>query len=149
MNVVAMTGRLTGDPARKETGKGVLTTFRIGSDDSPRVWVDVETWGHLAGTCAAHLARGRHVAVVGSLVYREWTDQPTGERRQRWLVKASTVTFLDRPNQAGERQGQVAEMSQPPSADGAATNPTREADHHHLGPSGGGTNGAGTEVGTR
>ncbi len=148
MNVVAMTGRLTGDPARKETGKGVVTTFRIGSDDSPRVWVDVETWGHLAGTCAAHLGRGRHVAVVGSLAYREWTDQ-AGERRQRWLVKASTVTFLDRPNHAGGRQGQTSEMSPPPSADGAATDPTREADHHHLGASGGGANEAGTKVGPR
>lgn len=109
MNVVAMTGRLTGDPARKETGKGVVTTFRIGSDDSPRVWVDVETWGHLAGTCAAHLARGRHVAVVGSLASREWTDQ-AGERRQRWLVKASTVTFLDRPKDRGRGRGLSPEV---------------------------------------
>jgi hypothetical protein len=59
MNVVAITGYLTADPARKETTKGVVTTFRVGSDDSPRVWVDVESWGHLAGTCAAHLSRGR------------------------------------------------------------------------------------------
>ena len=96
MNVVALTGCLTADPARRETAKGVVTTFRIGSDDSPRVWIDVESWGHLAGTCAAHLERGRHVAVAGSLAYREWTDQAS-ERRQRRLVKASAVTFRDRP----------------------------------------------------
>lgn len=120
MNVVAMTGRLKGDPARKETGKGVVTTFRIGSDDSPRVWLDVETWGHLAGTCATHLARGRHVAVVGSLASREWTDQ-AGERRQRWLVKASTVTFLDRPTD--RVRGSSPEV----------TSPTMEGDEDHVG----------------
>ncbi|MGH9269552.1 MAG: single-stranded DNA-binding protein, partial [Acidimicrobiales bacterium] len=48
----------------------------------------------------AHLGRGRRVAIVGALAHREWTDQ-AGERRQRWLVKASTVTFLDRPNGPG------------------------------------------------
>ena len=123
MNVVAMTGRLTGEPARKETGKGVLTTFRIGSDDPPRVWVDIETWGHLAGTCAAHLGRGRHVAIVGSLAHREWTDQ-AGERRQRWLVKASSVTFLDRPNHVGRGRG--------PSLETDGVSSARGADDGHL-----------------
>jgi len=65
MNVVAMTGWLRADPDREETTKGGVTNFRIGSEDSPRVWVNVECWGHLAGTCAAHLLRGRHVAVTG------------------------------------------------------------------------------------
>ena len=91
MNVVVMTGRLTGEPARRETTKGVVTTFRIGSDEPPRVWVAVECWGHLAGVCAAHLARRRHVAVGGALSHAEWTDG-TGERRERWFIRASKVT---------------------------------------------------------
>jgi single-strand DNA-binding protein len=101
MNVVVITGYVTADPARKETAKGVVTTFRIGSDDSPRVWVDVESWGHLAGTCAAHLARGRHVAVAGALGHAQWTDRG-GERRERWFIRANRVTFLDRPTAASE-----------------------------------------------
>lgn len=140
MNVVAMTGRLTGDPARKETGKGVVTTFRIGSDDSPRVWVDVETWGHLAGTCAAHLGRGRHVAIVGSLAHREWTDQ-TGERRQRWLVKASTVTFLDRPKGPGRGPERSLEADPVDSAS--------EGDDRHLTASGRGAAAGAMEDGRR
>jgi single-strand DNA-binding protein len=96
MNIAAITGRLTADPARKETTKGIVTTFRVGSDDAPRVWIDVESWGHLAGACAAHLARGRHVAVAGSLAHTEWTDR-NGERLDRWFIRASQVTFLDRP----------------------------------------------------
>ena len=105
MNVVAITGYLTADAARKETTKGVVTTFRVGSDGSPRVWVDVESWGHLAGTCAAHLARGRHVAVCGSLAHSQWTDR-AGERRERWFIRADQVTFLDRPHTAHD--GSVA-----------------------------------------
>lgn len=101
MNVLALTGRLTADPARKETDKGVVTTFRIGSDDSPRVWLDVEVWDRLAAVCAACLVRGRHVAVVGSLGRRAWTNG-TGGRHERWLLKASAVTFLDRPDGAAE-----------------------------------------------
>src|SRR5579864_4979517 len=69
MNTISITGRLTGDPSRRETAKGVVTSFRIGSDTTPRVWLDVECWGHLAGTCAAHLARGRHVGVSGPLAH--------------------------------------------------------------------------------
>ena len=104
MNVVAITGYLTADPARKESPKGVVTTFRIGSDGSPRVWVDVETWGHLAGTCAAHLARGRHVAVGGSLAHAQWTARD-GERRERWFIRATQVTFLDHPRTTADDDG--------------------------------------------
>jgi single-strand DNA-binding protein len=106
MNVVAITGYLTADPARKETTKGVVTTFRVGSDDSPRVWVDVESWGHLAGTCAAHLARGRHVAVSGRLAHAQWTDHE-GVRRERWFIRAAQVTFLDRPHTAADDRATV------------------------------------------
>ena len=110
MNVVAITGYLTADPARKESPKGIVTTFRIGSDGSPRVWVDVETWGHLAGTCAAHLARGRHVAVCGLLAHAQWTARD-GERRERWFIKAAQVSFLDRPHTAADDD--LATVAQP------------------------------------
>jgi single-strand DNA-binding protein len=107
MNVVAITGTLTGDPARRETPKGVVTTFRIGSDGAPRVWIDVECWGHLAGTCAAHLDRGRHVAVSGALGHATWTDRE-GARRERWFVKAAQVTFLDQPRGGAADQNAAA-----------------------------------------
>ena len=65
MNVVTLTGRLHNDPARRETSKGVVTTFRLAVDaNRHRLWIDIETWGQLAGT-ATHLTKGRHVAVTG------------------------------------------------------------------------------------
>jgi len=96
MNVAAITGRLTADPARRETGKGVVTTFRLASDSSPRLLIDIECWGHLAGTTAAHLTARRHVAVSGALAHPQWTDRQGG-RAERWFIRAAQVTFLDGP----------------------------------------------------
>jgi single-stranded DNA-binding protein len=96
VNVVTMTGRLTANPVQRQTKRGIVTTFRLGSDDDPRMWVDVESWGPVGGQCATHLRCGRRVALVGSLAYRQWTDA-VGRQRHRWLVKASIVTIRDPP----------------------------------------------------
>jgi single-stranded DNA-binding protein len=96
MNVVTMTGHLVADPARVETGRGVKATFRLAVDSRPRLWIDIDTWGHLAGTCAAHLRKSRAVAVTGRLACDEWTDRD-GAHRQRYHVNATAVTFLDAP----------------------------------------------------
>ena len=97
MNVAAVTGRLPADPARRETTKGVAATFRVASDSSPRIWIDVECWGHLAGTVAAHLTARQHVAVTGSVAHSQWTDRH-GTRVERWFIRATHGAFLDRPD---------------------------------------------------
>ena len=53
--------------------------------------------GHLAGTVAAHLTARRHVPVTGSLAHSQWTDRH-GTRIERWFIRATQVTFLDRPD---------------------------------------------------
>ena len=57
MNVLTLTGRLTADPVRRDTPKGVVCEFRLAVDGRPRLWITVQTWGQLAGRCAQHLAR--------------------------------------------------------------------------------------------
>jgi single-strand DNA-binding protein len=99
VNVIALTGRIVSEPTRRETRRGVVATFRIGTDGPTRLWVDVECWGHLAGRCATFLRRGRRIGVNGSLVHDEWTDREGG-RRDRWFVRADRVTFLDAPADA-------------------------------------------------
>ena len=73
MNVLTLTGRLTADPVRRDTPKGVVCEFRLAVDTRPRLWITVQTWGQLAGRCAQHLHAGRHVAVAGPLVLRAST----------------------------------------------------------------------------
>jgi single-strand DNA-binding protein len=97
MNVLTLTGRLDSDPVRRETTHGVVCEFRLVVDGRPRLYLTVQTWGHLAGRCAQHLRAGRQVAVVGSLHHEHWINR-SGERAERWYSKASNVSFLDRPS---------------------------------------------------
>jgi single-strand DNA-binding protein len=96
VNVITLTGRLLDDPARTDTGKGVKTTFWLDVDGRKQLRIAVATWNRLAGTCAAHLRRGRHVAVSGTLEHSSFTTND-GTKRDRWAVIATTVTFLDAP----------------------------------------------------
>ena len=98
MNHITIAGRLVEDPVRKEANGSVVTSFRIASgrsgSKSGRLWIDVDTWGRLAGTCHQHLARGRHVLVSGRLGQKEWADAESGEKRSRYLIIANDVDFL-------------------------------------------------------
>jgi single-stranded DNA-binding protein len=96
MNVLTLTGRLTADPVRRDTNKGVVCEFRLAVDSRPRLWIVVQTWGALAGRCAQHLHAGRHVAVSGPLVCEQYAAR-AGDRASRWFTRAVTVTYLDRP----------------------------------------------------
>jgi single-stranded DNA-binding protein len=99
MNVLTVTGRLTTDPVRRDTAKGVVCELALAVDGRPRLWLPVEMWGQLAGRCAQHLHSGRRVAVSGPLLCQEYVTR-AGERATRWLCRANSVTFLDRPDEA-------------------------------------------------
>ena len=98
MNHITIAGRLVENPVRKEANGSVVTSFRIASgrtgSKSGRLWIDVDTWGRLAGTCHQHLAKGRRVLVSGRLTQKEWADSKTGEKRTRYVVTAGDVDFL-------------------------------------------------------
>ena len=96
MNVLTLTGRLGSDPVRRETTNGVVCEFRLAVDGRPRIWITVETWGHLAGTCAQHLSEGRRVAINGTLAHRQYINRQ-GAKAEHWYAKARNITFLDRP----------------------------------------------------
>lgn len=96
MNVLTLTGRLSDDPVRRDTPKGVVCEFRLATHGRPRLWITVVAWGHLAGLCAQHLVTGRTVAVTGSLHHDQYLTR-AGDRAERWYCKATQVTFLDRP----------------------------------------------------
>ena len=110
MNVVTLTGRLDSDPVRRETSRGVLCEFRLVVDGRPRLYLTVQTWGHLAGRCAQHLRASRHVAVIGSLCHEHWINR-SGERAERWYAKASNVSFLDRPSDVDDDTVDLATAS--------------------------------------
>ena len=98
MNHITIAGRLEEDPIRKEINGSVVCSFRIASgrtgSKNGRLWIDIDTWGPLAGTCYQHLRKGRHVLVAGRLTQKQWADATTGEKRTRFIVSASEVDFL-------------------------------------------------------
>lgn len=94
MNVLTATGRLADDPVRRETDKGVVCEFRLAVAGRPRLYLTVQSWGHLAGRCAQHLTAGRHVGVTGTLRHDQWITR-SGERADRWYARATEIAFLD------------------------------------------------------
>lgn len=98
MNHITIAGRVDSDPVRREVNDSVVCVFRLASgrtgSKSGRLWIDVETWGPLAGRCYQHLRKGRDVIVAGQLVQKQWADPTTGEKRTRVLVNASGVDLL-------------------------------------------------------
>ena len=98
MNHITIAGRLTDDPVRKEANSSVVCSFRLASGRSGtktgRLWIDVDTWGRLAGICYQYLTKGRHVLVAGRLTQKQWSDLATGEKRSRYLITASEIDFL-------------------------------------------------------
>ena len=96
MNVITLAGRVASDPVRRETAKGVVTEFRLAVDCRPRVWIGVQTWGALAGRAAQHITNGRTIAVTGQLIHEEYATR-AGDVATRWYVRATSITYLDKP----------------------------------------------------
>lgn len=107
MNSVQLIGRLTHDPEPQALPNGTpLTTFRLAVDHPRRElanFITVKAWRRLAELVAEHLARGRRVAVWGSLEHEEWTTTDGG-RRDRLVVVARRVEFLDPPPASVEKR---------------------------------------------
>lgn len=88
-------GTISNDIVRRETKNGVVTTFRLetGAPRGRKLWIDVECWGHLAGTVAHHGESGRNIAVSGALAERQWRDDE-GRRRSHRFIAASHAHLL-------------------------------------------------------
>lgn len=99
MNSITLVGNLAADPTPRRLRTGNACRLRLAVDRRSQpeaLFVDIDTFGPLAETCAKHLAKGRLVAVHGRLDHECWQTSD-GQPRARHYVIASTVEFLDRP----------------------------------------------------
>ena len=111
-NCATLIGRLTRDPELRtvSTSAGARSVLTLGlavrkpikaDEDTPTAdFFDVTVWGPLAETCAAHLRKGRLVAVSARLEPTAW-EAPDGAKRRGMEIIASAVEFLDRPPREG------------------------------------------------
>lgn len=113
LNRIILIGRLVRDPELRYTPNGVATCGFALAVDRPFVnqkgeretdFVDIVIWRKLAETCAAHLGKGRLVAVEGRLQIRSY-ETGEGQKRKVAEVVADNVRFLDWPDKGRESGG--------------------------------------------
>ena len=102
MNKLFITGNLTKNPELRTTSAGKeVCTFTVavnrrktGNNQQPEAdYFRVSAWDGLAKSCGQFLAKGRKVAVVGSVSVHTFQTQ-TGETKAQLEVSASDVEFL-------------------------------------------------------
>lgn len=115
-NSATLIGRVTRDPEPRTvtTSKGATPVLTLGiacrrhtatDADSPTAdFFDVTVWGAEAETCAAHLHKGRLVAVQARLEPTSW-EAPDGSQRRGMNIIATSVVFLDAPPRDEQHPG--------------------------------------------
>lgn len=97
MNKLTIIGNLTRDPETRTTQSGKsVCTFTVAVNRRSQDEADyfrVSAWNQLGDTCQKYLAKGRKVAVCGSVSVNAYTTQ-NGENRASLEVFAQDVEFL-------------------------------------------------------
>lgn len=111
MNKLTIIGNLTGDPELRTTqnGKNVCTfsvavNRRNRTDGQPEAdFFRVSAWNSLGDVCAQYLAKGRKVAVVGSVSVHTYQGND-GTTKASLEVMAQDVEFLSPKTDSVDKQ---------------------------------------------
>ena len=107
MNKLTIIGNLTKDPEKRTTSTGVnVTSFTVAvnrknkQDGQPEAdFFRVSAWRGLAETCSKYLAKGRKVAVVGSVSAQAYMGSD-GTAKASLELTADDVEFLSSRNES-------------------------------------------------
>ena len=133
MNKVYLIGNLTRDPEMRSTSTGIpVCNFSIAVNRRKRAdgqqetdFFNIVTWRQLAELCSRYLAKGRKVAVSGSIQTRTYESQD-GSKRSAFDIVADEVEFLSSA-QAGASSGEYHTPSPAPAAPRAPQAPAYNA----------------------
>lgn len=112
MNKVFLIGNLTRDPEMRSTQSGVAVCnfsiavnrrFKKENGEQETDFLNVIAWRQLAELCGKYLAKGRKVAVTGSIQTRTY-EAKDGSKRTAWDIVADEVEFLTTQNQQSSTQ---------------------------------------------
>lgn len=128
MNKLFIIGNLTRDPEMRSTSTGdsvcsftvAVNRRRASNAEAGQPEADffrVSAWRQLGENCNRYLAKGRKVAVVGSVRVSTYTAQD-GTTRASLEVNADDVEFLSPRGEGEGGAGRPAEQSMSPSAGG-------------------------------
>lgn len=141
MNKVFLIGNLTKDPEMRSTQSGVaVCNFSIAvnrrfrnqqTGQQETDFLNVIAWRQLAELCSKYLAKGRKVAVAGSIQTRTY-EAKDGSKRTAWDIVADEVEFLSANQNSGAPSGDypkaVAPSAQNPTFDPASAGFTKVDD---------------------
>ena len=127
MNRLTIIGNLTHDPELRTTPSGdSVCSFSVavnrrgrrdeGSAQPEADFFRVSAWRQLGENCAKYLAKGRKVAVVGSVSVRTYQAND-GTTRATMEVNATDVEFLSSRNEDGMAGGYTAPAAAAPVAE--------------------------------
>lgn len=112
MNKVFLIGNLVRDPEVRATQSGISVCnftvavnrrFKKENGEQETDFLNVIAWRQLAELCGKYLAKGRKVAVTGSIQTRQY-EAKDGSKRTAWDIVADEVEFLTTQNQQGSTQ---------------------------------------------
>lgn len=113
MNKVVLIGNLVRDPEVRATQSGISVCnftvavnrrFKKENGEQETDFLNVIAWRQLAELCGTYLAKGRKVAVTGSIQTRTY-EAKDGSKRTAWDIVADEVEFLSPQNQQSSTQG--------------------------------------------
>lgn len=112
MNKVVLIGNLVRDPEVRATQSGISVCnftvavnrrFKKENGEQETDFLNVIAWRQLAELCGKYLAKGRKVAVTGSIQTRTY-EAKDGSKRTAWDIVADEVEFLTAQNQQSSTQ---------------------------------------------
>lgn len=114
MNRLTIIGNLVRDPELRTVGSGInVCTFTVAvnrrkkTEGQPEAdFFRVSAWRGLADTCSKYLAKGRKVAVVGSVSAQAYMGSD-GTAKTSLEVTADDVEFLSSRNEQSETTADV------------------------------------------
>lgn len=119
LNRITMTGRLTADPALRQTPGGVSVAdfsiacqrnFKNSAGERETDFFDVTAWRNTAEFVAQHFSRGSCLTVDGRLASRKYVDK-NGNNRTAVYIVADNVFFGD--SKPDGQKNQTAPSSDP------------------------------------
>lgn len=119
MNHLMIIGNLCADPVSHvtQTGKTVVTftvavnrrrTAQAGQPEAD--YFRVNAWGQTGENCAKYLAKGKKIAITGSVSVSAYTTQK-GETRAQMDVFAENVEFLSPAEKAAEKPAETPQKA--------------------------------------
>lgn len=123
LNKAILMGRLTADPELKTTPNGIsVCSFTIAVDrgyvksgaQRQTDFIDIVTWRQTAEFVSKYFAKGRLIAVEGTIQTRSYTDN-AGNKRKVFEIVADSVHFCESKNHSSNDNGGFAAQEAAPT----------------------------------